>query len=414
QKPKLVYDPSDNYISRVARTSLPATASPAPTATAAAIATAQPTSPTQQQTSLTSSAAELQQRNFDTCSKCTKSEPKRGSGYKSNFLACKTCALKWHFNCLPVAFEILSNARKRYKCEKCRRCRVCSNAKQGDKQPEREREMERQLMCCCMCANVYHLDCHWPRVATSMLHDASWKCYSCDPSYNEPQVLEAAADASAAGDVAPIATQASSTAPSSLSSSSPPTRKSKVGRKKRATSDPAPAPAKKLNMAKPEQETAESLVELQQLDDADETAATNSPMPQPDAALASTSTSSPPPAIDLSAAPDEDEEAPADEQNGDGDGDDDGDCTEVVDEEQQAVTVQSWNVEQVVSYVERFYPQESNVFKSQEIDGAALMVLTRQDIIDRFGLKLGPSLRIYQLVLSLQTALDDVTLGWVE
>jgi len=35
-----------------------------------------------------------QLRNYDTCIKCHKSEPKRGSGYKSNYLACKACTLK--------------------------------------------------------------------------------------------------------------------------------------------------------------------------------------------------------------------------------------------------------------------------------------------------------------------------------
>jgi len=35
-----------------------------------------------------------QNRNFDTCQKCGKSEPKRGSGHKSNFLTCKGCMQK--------------------------------------------------------------------------------------------------------------------------------------------------------------------------------------------------------------------------------------------------------------------------------------------------------------------------------
>ncbi|XP_062137966.1 myosin-G heavy chain [Drosophila sulfurigaster albostrigata] len=451
KKPKLVYDPSDNYISRVARTSLPAaTASPAGGAAAAAAtvaatattptsaATQQPTSPAQQQSqpqtqvqtppnaaanttpannsgnidesleAANSTPSGEQLRNFDTCSKCSKSEPKRGSGYKSNFLACKTCALKWHFNCLPIAFEILTNARKRFKCDKCRRCQVCSNVKLQNPQ-------QQQMLMCCVCANAYHLDCHWPSLAASKISDVSWKCNSCDPTYNVQDNEDVATGQRTA---------------SSLSPPLPPQlpRKSKAGRKKRATPDPGPPNAKKIALAKtqPEEQeleqqqngsqleqqselTLDEEMEHQQNDAMQVVGTLKSPAPTSPQALVATESASPSTAvaatvaaIDLS-----DETVPTERQNGEA-------VTDLTEDEPQQPIVQSWNVDQVVSYVEKFYPQESNIFKSQEIDGAALMVLTRQDIIDRFGLKLGPSLRIYQLVLSLQTSLDDVTLGWVE
>ncbi|KAH8386688.1 hypothetical protein KR093_001966, partial [Drosophila rubida] len=413
-KPKLVYDPSDNYISRGARTSLPATLSSAAVAAPAPPPVAATATTTTTATQPTTEQQQLLQRNFDTCSKCAKSEPKRGSGYKSNFLACRTCALKWHFNCLPTAFEILTNARKRFKCDKCRRCRVCNNAKLVDKVPDK-------LLMCCVCANVYHQVCHWPHVADSKLNDCSWKCYGCDPNYN---TLDTDTSTESA-DVAPIATQPSTSTSPPLPPP-PPSRKSKVGRKKRAASDPAPANAKKQALAKDDdlelehehdsQLEEKSSTVLDEVEHPQEESKSQVPSPQPvaDAADTEASSTSAVPAIDLSEGPDD---APADQQNGEADDVeqiDDDEEEQAAEELPQQPVVQSWNVEQVVSFVEKYYPHESNIFKSQEIDGAALMVLTRQDIIDRFGLKLGPSLRIYQLVLSLQTSLDDVTLGWVE
>ncbi|KAM8721518.1 hypothetical protein ACLKA7_007406 [Drosophila subpalustris] len=436
KKPKQVYDPSDNYISRGSRNSLPAptqTLAPAPSpssatvpaSTAASASQAAPQSATpaqnsslstqqqqqpQQQTSnintneissvgeesadansIAMPSAE-QLRNYDTCIKCSKSEPKRGSGYKSNYLACKACTLKWHFSCLPITFEILTNARKRYKCEDCRRCRLCVSNKADDKL--------KGLVMCCVCVNVYHLECHWPHVLPNKLTDPNWKCYSCDPSYNALHTDD---------DVAQIESE-----------SLP--RKSKAGRKKRATSDPAPANAKKMAIAK-------QLITKNGNTDADDFNTDGKPV-----ALCNTSVV-PNQESEMTKSTDEEiEESPKslaqspqsttatndfvpppipkeDKENENG-----AVRQTVVAEMPQGFQkpVQTWNVDQVVSYVEKFYPQESNIFKVQEIDGAALMVLTRQDIIDRFGLKLGPALRLYELILSLQSSRDDVTLGWCD
>ncbi|XP_060664164.1 LOW QUALITY PROTEIN: uncharacterized protein LOC132796858 [Drosophila nasuta] len=446
KKPKLVYDPSDNYISRVARTSLPAaTASPAgAAATVAATATTptsaasqQPTSPAQQSQPQTqvqtppNAAADTtpannsgnidesleaanstpsgeQLRNFDTCSKCSKSEPKRGSGYKSNFLACKTCALKWHFNCLPIAFEILTNARKRFKCDKCRRCRVCSNAKLQDPQ-------QQQMLMCCVCANVYHLDCHWPSLAASKLSDVSWKCNSCDPTYNVQDNEDVATGQRTASSLSPplppaVAAQIESGTQKACHPRSRATECQENCISQDAAGGPRAPTATEWQSARATvRANARRRNGAQQNDAMQVVATSKSPAPTSPQALVAAESASPSTAIAATVADIDlsDETVPTERQNGEA-------VTDLTEDEPQQPIVQSWNVDQVVSYVEKYYPQESNIFKSQEIDGAALMVLTRQDIIDRFGLKLGPSLRIYQLVLSLQTSLDDVTLGWVE
>ncbi|XP_030567988.1 uncharacterized protein LOC115767797 [Drosophila novamexicana] len=427
KKPKQVYDPSDNYISRGSRNSLPAPApapltaqppSPAqntsaiqqqqrqlsPQPQAQTLAT-QSTNPPSQQAALVS-ASEVahqtvakeetsetvsvpsaeQQRNFDTCMKCGKSEAKRGSGYKSNFLTCKSCSLKWHFTCLPITFEILTNARKKYKCEKCRRCRNCMTTKCADTVQE--------LLMCCVCANVYHLDCHWPRVMRDKLDDVKWKCYSCDPRYNSLDTDD---------DVAKIEPQ------------SPP-RKSKAGRKKRATSDPAVVVAKKIaaNQVLTKNgltDRCSSPSKIQTVVNASPSAATTLSMqenePSKETKEATQPQSPPIASVPVPALPTSIE----DKENGESTNTPQ---TAVPESGDPSSTVQTWNVDEVVSYVEKYYPREADVFKTQEIDGAALMVLTRQDIIDRFGLKLGPALRIYELVLALQNSVDDVTLAWCD
>ncbi|XP_023179537.1 integrator complex subunit 12 [Drosophila hydei] len=444
KKPKLVYDPSDNYISRGSRNSLPAAASsqsqPAQSTSVSANALQQQQTLSQQlasSQSLTSQsntanqqaalASDLasqsaanssgkddsketvavpsaeQQRNFDTCMKCGKSEAKRGSGYKSNFLTCKSCTLKWHFLCLPITFEILTNARKKFKCEKCRRCLICMTSKNGDKLKE--------LVMCCACANVYHLDCHWPPIMRDKLSDPKWKCYSCCPNYNPYNTED---DGAAPG------------ASSKIDPKSPP-RKSKAGRKKRATSDPAAAIVKKTasnhvlnkngiiensnnnnnnnNANKPStivSKTCDSATVIPAFSKQESEKVKGS------CELAPSSNCPPNTSIPILTLPISKE----DKENGEN--------KKIVpalttgNEESEVLPVQTWNVEQVVGYVEKFYPREASVFKSQEIDGAALMVLTRQDVIDRFGLKLGPALRIYELVLGLQTSVDDVTLAWCE
>ncbi|TDG41152.1 hypothetical protein AWZ03_012426 [Drosophila navojoa] len=474
KKPKQVYDPSDNYVSRGSRNSLPAAApssqsqpSQATPGNANALqqqptvsqssgtsqsqsqseaqpqaqSSASPSKATNQQAALaserpsTSTAKEdaketvpvpsvEQQRNFDTCMKCGKSEAKRGSGYKSNFLTCKTCTMKWHFACLPITFEVLTNARKKFKCEKCRRCVTCMIRKTKDRVKE--------LIMCCICANAYHLDCHWPAVMREKLKDPKWKCYSCCPSYNPYN-----------GEAEELAT----------SEPKSPPRKSKAGRKKRPTSEPADAadvakkPALQQSLKKNEIiENPKPINISDTINNNNNDSNTNKPSPivsqTPDnadivqvirkddidvvngiidlAPLTSCSTTTTLSTLTLVLS----------QQNKEND-----DCLEIVengtygddivvlaaalspprDEEIIVMeAVQTWSIDDVVGYVERFYPREADVFRVQEIDGAALMVLSRQDVIDRFGLKLGPALRIYELVLSLQTSTNDVSIGWCD
>lgn len=268
---------------------------------------------------------------------------------------------------------------------------------------------------CSLCANAYHLDCHRPRIPRSKQNDGKWKCHDCDPKYNS-------IDLDAADGVAITESHSQPLLQSSQSQSSPP-RKLKAGRKKRATSDPAAGGSNAKMMAFGKDETDEAagdgarksitpqLVVVQTAesvksinDDDEETVSPKSnpqsPQPGSNASIEHIHLDSSMSSLSNEAKENQDSTAQT--------------VTAVMSDEQreQQKSVRAWSVEQVVNFIKRFYPRESAVFEAQEIDGAALMVLNRQDIIDRFGLKLGPALRVFELVLLLQTSTDDVTLAW--
>lgn len=258
----------------------------------------------------------------------------------------------------------------------------------------------------------------------SKLNDSKWKCYDCDPKYNSFDVD------SAADGVAIVESQSQPLMQTSSSSSSSPPRKSKAGRKKRAKSDPAAGNAKMMAFGK------------QMLGNEDEgyngnggggggaidRAATKSVIPQLVQATESIKSIDDEETVSLISNPQSPHASNASiiDLNLDSSMSSSSEAKENQDSSAQNVaaampdelqlelqrSVRLWSVEQVVDFVKRFYPRESEVFETQEIDGAALMVLTRQDIIDRFGLKLGPALRVFELVLLLQTSTDDVSLAW--
>ncbi|XP_017009280.2 neurofilament heavy polypeptide isoform X1 [Drosophila takahashii] len=404
KKPKQVYDPSDNYVSRASsnRNSLGGAAGSLAAAAAnaqspPASATAKEASDSQDSTPSPAVSEQQQQqaaqnRNFDTCQKCAKSEPKRGSGHKSNFLTCKGCMQKWHFPCLPVHFQNQSMARKKYKCEKCRYCQVCN-------------VRGRDLAICSSCVEAYHADCNDPTIKQSKSVDTNpkWKCFRCEASGNSGNNTSPSSEEQAGGRKSNASREEQPAVP----------RKSNAGRKKRVQSDPTgqekPAKIEKLGKRSPPLKTdekrekreekkeskeekkeelleqpAEVKVEKVEKQEEIEPVPENKNQPEPNQEAEPSRLSPPPPAaagspVDIKCQP-----------------------------------VSTWSVEQVVGFVAKHYPKEANVFRYQDIDGASLLLLTRQDVMNGFGLKLGPALRVFELVMSLQSRSDDVRLAWFE
>ncbi|XP_016951636.1 histone-lysine N-methyltransferase 2D [Drosophila biarmipes] len=409
KKPKQVYDPSDNYVSRASsnRNSLVGAAASSAAAAAdvqspPANATARDASDSQDSTPspAVSEQQAAQNRNFDTCQKCGKSEPKRGSGHKSNFLTCKGCMQKWHFPCLPIHFQNQSTARKKYKCDKCRYCQVCNIR-------------GRDLPICSVCVEAYHADCNDPTIKQFKVVDTNpkWKCFRCEAS-------------NSSNNTSPSSEEQTGGRKSNATREEPPPvapRKSNAGRKKRVQSDPTgqekPAKIEKLGKRSPplkaeekkdkkeekkeakKEELAEqpAEVKLEKVDKEEPAATEVEPVQPQNLDQPEVSQESPPSRLTPPPPPHAAAAAAAESP---------------VDIKGQPVA--TWSVEQVVGFVAQHYPKEANVFRYQDIDGASLLLLTRQDVMNGFGLKLGPALRVFELVMSLQSRSDDVRLAWFE
>ncbi|XP_001354636.3 histone-lysine N-methyltransferase 2D [Drosophila pseudoobscura] len=460
KKPKQVYDPSDNYISRGSRNSTPANSnvqasplpasavvSPVPVTPPAAVAVPNPKT----ELSATSALQDLESgqplRQFDICEKCGKMELKRGSGHKSNYLACKSCQHKWHFSCLTITFDILAVARKKYKCASCRHCRIC-----GIKGTD--------LAICSVCVYSFHRNCHDPPLDGSDLSERQWKCHGCEFGRNNNN---------------------------DHSASEQSRRKSYPGRKKRAQSDPAgqekSPPVKQGKTAQEskerlktedgvaatvatepstknddpkEQEKGEPNIKKEKIEYEKKRMSMEENEESKEALTVEGTNKKPKEEVVLK--PDEDlpekleekglekkpeeggqqekpkEESPMPLERMDQEPLEEAAVPTASDEDEVAPVstqaapetlkdagpkmgdnqspVSTWTVEQVVKYLARFYPDEAEAFKQQDVDGASLLLLTREDVINGFGFKLGPALRVFQIILGLQSHTNNVALGW--
>lgn len=72
----------------------------------------------------------------------------------------------------------------------------------------------------------------------------------------------------------------------------------------------------------------------------------------------------------------------------------------------------NWTSDQVYQYFARLFPKDAEVFRQQEIDGHALLMMSRKDVLCGLNLLLGPALKIYRHVLKLQFRRDDPELYW--
>nr|DBA33667.1 TPA: hypothetical protein GDO54_001313 [Pyxicephalus adspersus] len=66
-----------------------------------------------------------------------------------------------------------------------------------------------------------------------------------------------------------------------------------------------------------------------------------------------------------------------------------------------AKTVTKWTAEEVAQFVQQLpgCTEQASVFKEEQIDGVAFLLLTRNDLVKILGLKLGPALKIHNSIL---------------
>ncbi|NXF35018.1 LMBL1 protein, partial [Nyctibius bracteatus] len=71
--------------------------------------------------------------------------------------------------------------------------------------------------------------------------------------------------------------------------------------------------------------------------------------------------------------------------------------------------VAKWTVEEVVSFIQRLpgCKEQASVFREEQIDGEAFLLLNQSDIVKILSIKLGPALKIYNAILMFKSAEDN-------
>lgn len=77
--------------------------------------------------------------------------------------------------------------------------------------------------------------------------------------------------------------------------------------------------------------------------------------------------------------------------------------------------VRKWDCDEVYTYfMGRTTPEFAQLLKDNQIDGDALLLIKREDVLNRFNLKLGPALRLYSHIVTLQYKNNNPILAWNE
>uniref|UniRef100_A0A8B9HL58 L3MBTL histone methyl-lysine binding protein 1b n=1 Tax=Astyanax mexicanus TaxID=7994 RepID=A0A8B9HL58_ASTMX len=74
-----------------------------------------------------------------------------------------------------------------------------------------------------------------------------------------------------------------------------------------------------------------------------------------------------------------------------------------------AKTVAKWNTEEVATFVRKLpgCREHATIFRNEQIDGEAFLLLTQSDIVKILSIKLGPALKIYNCILMLKSADEE-------
>lgn len=87
----------------------------------------------------------------------------------------------------------------------------------------------------------------------------------------------------------------------------------------------------------------------------------------------------------------------------------------VIDTTVNVPDVRHWDCDEIFTYFMGATTAEfAQLLKEREIDGDALMLINREDVLTKFNLKLGPALRLYSHIVTLQFKNNNPVLAWEE
>ncbi|XP_037936374.1 uncharacterized protein LOC119670257 [Teleopsis dalmanni] len=356
KKPKAVFDPSDNYLPRsqrvISSNSLSISIASQSSERNKPF-TPQPVSRRRYSTlsditMVTTPSVNSEEQAYP-CYICTKKEFKRSQNYKK-MVSCLLCDKKVHKLCLKMEFEDFDVVRKKFKCETCRTCEICDNLSGRASTSSTSND---DIMTCAKCVKSFHSLCHVPNVRSFEKSKTNWRCKKCAVPLIGENLLSNANIKDIIGSEPKILAEQKPVKPA------PPANvESCVKSIKNNTGED-----KKPIIHNGVKVHSEAIVKNEKSNG------------------------------DKPIKPEENIKYNA---------------NDVLD----LPNVKGWTVEQVADYLTKYFPKEASVFRDHEIDGASLLLLKRSDVIKKLPLKLGPSLRIYSLILKLQTKQNDPTLGW--
>lgn len=75
--------------------------------------------------------------------------------------------------------------------------------------------------------------------------------------------------------------------------------------------------------------------------------------------------------------------------------------------------IQGWSTQQIHKFFERNFPEESKFITNNEIDGQALLLLTREDVVSKeLPWKLGGLLKFYSAIVKIQNNTKNNAVAW--
>lgn len=93
----------------------------------------------------------------------------------------------------------------------------------------------------------------------------------------------------------------------------------------------------------------------------------------------------------------------------------DGKQSDMLDTTVAVPNVREWDCDEIFTYfLGKTTAEYAELLKERDIDGDALMLMSREDVLSKFNLKLGKALRLYGHILTLQMQNNNPILAWDE
>ncbi|XP_020897473.1 histone acetyltransferase KAT6B isoform X2 [Exaiptasia diaphana] len=290
------------------------------------------------------------------CDFCLQTSECNRKGEQEDLLICRDCGNKAHPSCMNYSQDLTTRIRDdatSWQCIDCKTCVICNDS--GD---------PGSLLFCDACDKGYHMQCHVPPLDT--MPSGKWICYNCENHPTNPASLEEL------NGVTAIRVERRDSSQQSFSGSTC----SGHGHETEDMEVERTVEVKDMHVQVDAENVQRELEMLSQ-----STPPCTPPMPTA-------------PLSDM-----------ADTKNGLHDDGTRGSQSKSHDAKYKNMMADAskWEVADVMKFLESVgFPQEAKNFGDQEIDGKALLLMSRNDVLTGMALKLGPALKIYVHVSKLQ------------